>query len=162
MYKLGFHLWYNYVCVCSWVKKNHTPFIYSITMKTLLIHVFHHHENSTNSNIPSTWKLYSKNTQNNCISIVGYTQQIMLRLLFTHRNLIGGIMVKVRVSSAVDRVFEPRAVKPKTIKLVVGASPLRRSIKKKEQRTGWHGIRIMCTRGATCLPADCCFSKLAL
>jgi hypothetical protein len=70
MYKLGFHLWYNYVCVCSWVKKN-TPhsnipspwklyaFIYSITMKTLLIHIFHHHENSTHSNIPSPWKLYS-------------------------------------------------------------------------------------------------------
>jgi hypothetical protein len=24
------------------------------------------------------------------------------------------------------------------------------------------GIRIMCPSGATCLPADCCFSELAL
>jgi hypothetical protein len=26
----------------------------------------------------------------------------------------------------------------------------------------WHGIRIMCSSGATCLSADCCFSELAL
>jgi hypothetical protein len=25
----------------------------------------------------------------------------------------------------------------------------------------WLGIRIMCLSGATCLPADCCFSELA-
>ena len=29
-------------------------------------------------------------------------------------------------------------------------------------RTGWLGIRIMCPSGAICLPADCCFSELAL
>jgi hypothetical protein len=29
-------------------------------------------------------------------------------------------------------------------------------------KTGWLGARIMCPSGATCLPADCCFSKLAL
>jgi hypothetical protein len=29
-------------------------------------------------------------------------------------------------------------------------------------KTGWHLIRIICPSGATCLSADCCFSKLAL
>jgi hypothetical protein len=33
-------------------------------------------------------------------------------------------MVSVLASSMVDRVFEPRRVKPMTIKLVVVASPL--------------------------------------
>jgi hypothetical protein len=26
--------------------------------------------------------------------------------------------------------------------------------------TGWHGIRIVCASGATCLPTDYCFSEL--
>jgi hypothetical protein len=29
-------------------------------------------------------------------------------------------------------------------------------------KTGWLGIRIVCPSGMTCLPADCCFSELAL
>jgi hypothetical protein len=37
---------------------------------------------------------------------------------------IGGIVVRVLVSSVVDRGFEPDQVKPKTIKLVFVASPL--------------------------------------
>jgi hypothetical protein len=48
-----------------------------------------------------------QNKQNNRISIVDYTQQIMCRLLFTHRNRIGGVMVIVLTSSAVNRGFEP-------------------------------------------------------
>ena len=39
-----------------------------------------------------------------------------------HPNRIGGVMVSVLASSAVDRGFESRSVKPKTIKLVVVAS----------------------------------------
>jgi hypothetical protein len=33
---------------------------------------------------------------------------------------------------------------------------------KKRAKTGWLGLRIMCPSGATCLPADCCFSEVAL
>ena len=40
-------------------------------------------------------------------------------------NLFGGVMVSVLASSAVDRGFEPGRVKPKTMKLVFVASPLR-------------------------------------
>ena len=29
-------------------------------------------------------------------------------------------------------------------------------------KNGWLGIRIICASGATCLPADCCFSEIAL
>jgi hypothetical protein len=29
-------------------------------------------------------------------------------------------------------------------------------------KTGWLGIRIMWSSGATCLSVDCCFSELAL
>ena len=46
-------------------------------------------------------------------------------------------MVSVLASSAVDRGFEPRSGQTKDYK-------------------------IMCLSGATCLPADCCFSELAL
>ena len=67
-------------------------------------------------------------------------------------------MVSVLALSAVGHRFKPGSglVKPKTIKLVFIVSPLRKD------QTGWIGIRIMCPSGATCLPADCCFSELAL
>ena len=39
-------------------------------------------------------------------------------------NRIGGLMVSVLASSAVDRGFEPGQVKPKTIKLVFVTFPL--------------------------------------
>jgi hypothetical protein len=43
----------------------------------------------------------------------------------TWLTVIGGVMVRVLASSAVDRGFEPRLVKPKTIKkLVFVAFPL--------------------------------------
>jgi hypothetical protein len=29
-------------------------------------------------------------------------------------------------------------------------------------KTGWLGIRLMCSSGATCLSTDCCFNELAL
>jgi hypothetical protein len=49
-------------------------------------------------------------------------------------------------------------VSAKTIKLVFVASPLSTQHTGERAKTGWLGIRIMCPSGATCLPADCCFS----
>ena len=40
------------------------------------------------------------------------------------KHRIGSVMVSMLTSSVVDRGFEPRSVKPKTIKLVCIASPL--------------------------------------
>ena len=54
---------------------------------------------------------------------------------------IGGVMVSVLASSVVDPGFEPQSDQVKDFKI---------------------GIRIMCSSGATCLLADCCFSELAL
>ena len=56
----------------------------------------------------------------------------------------------------------PGRIKPKTLKLVFIASPLSMQHRGERATTGRLGIRIMCLSGATCLPADCCFSELAL
>ena len=55
----------------------------------------------------------------------------------------------------------PGRVKPKTIQLVFVVSPLSTHHLGERANTGWLGIKIMCRSGATCLPADCCFSELA-
>ena len=62
-------------------------------------------------------------------------------------------MVSVLALSVVDREFEPRRVKPKTIKLVFVASPLSTQHSGERAKTDWLGMR-MCPSGATCLPAD--------
>ena len=69
-------------------------------------------------------------------------------------------MVSVLVSSVVNHGFG--RVKPNTIKLVFVASLLSTQHLGERAKTGWFGINIMCPSGATCLPADCCFSELAL
>ena len=56
----------------------------------------------------------------------------------------------------------PDRVKPTTVRLVFVASPLIMQHEGERAKTGWHGMRIMCPSGATCLRADCCFSDLAL
>ena len=71
-------------------------------------------------------------------------------------------MVSVLASSAVDRGFEHRSGQPRTIQLVFVASPLSTQHYGERAKIGWLGIRIMCSNGVTFLPADCCFSELAL
>jgi hypothetical protein len=41
-----------------------------------------------------------------------------------NNNRIGGVLIRVLASRAVDREFEPRQLKPKTIKLVFAAFSL--------------------------------------
>ena len=57
---------------------------------------------------------------------------------------IGGVMVSVLTSSAVDRGLELYRVKPKTMKLVCVASSLSTRHYGDIAKTGWLGIRIMC------------------
>ena len=72
-------------------------------------------------------------------------------------------MVSVLVSSAVDRRFEPQSGQPKDYNIGVCCFSSKHSVlRRRKKKTGWLGIRIMCPSGATCLSADCCFSKLAL
>ena len=67
------------------------------------------------------------------------------------------ILVSVLASNEVCR-----RVKPMTMKLVCFASPLSTYHQGERANTGWLGIIIMFPSGATCLPAECCFSELAL
>ena len=73
-------------------------------------------------------------------------------------------MVRVLVSNAVDRGFEPRSDQTKDYKIGICYFSAKDAAlgKKRGAKTGWIGIRIMCPSGAICLSADCCFSELAL
>jgi hypothetical protein len=71
-------------------------------------------------------------------------------------NRIGGVMVSVFTSGAVDRGFEPRLGLTKDNKVGIFASPLSTQYYGVSGTTGWLGIRIMCPSGATCLSKDCC------
>ena len=66
--------------------------------------------------------------QINSIQTEGEKYNLILEVLINTfkgtLNRIGGVMVSVLASSAVDCGFEPDRVKPKTIKLVFVASPL--------------------------------------
>ena len=77
-------------------------------------------------------------------------------LFSAHYAFLGGSIMWQIVGS------NPGRVKLKTIKLVYAAYPLSTQQQAERTKTGWLGIRIMCPCEATCLPADCCFSELAL
>jgi hypothetical protein len=47
-----------------------------------------------------------------------------LYIMFHHQNNIGGVMVSVLASSAVDRWFEPRSGQTKDYNIFIFASPL--------------------------------------
>ena len=70
-------------------------------------------------------------------------------------------MVSVFVSSAVDRWFESLSGQTKDYKIGMSCFSATHTALQRA-KTGWPGIRIMCPSGATCLPADYCFSELAL
>ena len=71
------------------------------------------------------------------------------------------IMVSVLASSAVDRGFKPSSGQTKDYKIGIWCFSAKHTpLQEKEQRLV--RIRIMCPSGATFLPADCCFSELAL
>ena len=46
--------------------------------------------------------------------------------------------------------------------MIFVASPLSTQHYRERAKIGWLGIRIMCPNGVTFLPADCCYSELAL
>ena len=72
--------------------------------------------------------------------------------MFYHNgeNCIGGVMVNVLTSSAVDRGFELSG-HTKDYKLVFVVSPLSTQHYGVRAKTVWLGIRIMCPSGAICL-----------
>ena len=72
-------------------------------------------------------------------------------------NHLGGVMVRMLASTAIDSGFEPQSGQTK----VFVASPLCTQHQGVRAKTGFLGIRIICLSGAARLPADCCFSELA-
>ena len=70
-----------------------------------------------------------------------------------------GIMASVLASTAVDDGFELRSCQSKDYKIGICCfSAKHAALRRKGMQTGWLGIRIMCPSGATCLPADSCFT----
>jgi hypothetical protein len=89
--------------------------------------------------------------------LLSYCDKVYSRGNINQKHCIGGVMVSVLTLSAVDR-----RVKPKTIRLVFVASTLSTQHYGERGKIGWLGIRITCPNRVTFLPADCCFSELAL
>ena len=94
--------------------------------------------------------------------LLSYCENVYSRGNINQKHGFGGVMVGVLASGAVDRGFEPGRVKPRTIKLVFVASSLRTQHYGERAKIGWLRIKIMCPNGVTFLPAECCFSELAL
>ena len=67
-------------------------------------------------------------------------------------------MVSIHASSEirVDRI------KPKTMQLIFAASLLNTHNLGERAKTYWLEIRLMCPSAATCLPAEYCYSEVAL
>ena len=63
-------------------------------------------------------------------------------------------MISMLASSAGDRGFKPG--------LVFVVSPVSTRHEGERAKTGWIGIRIVCSSEGTCLSTDCCFSELAI
>ena len=72
-------------------------------------------------------------------------------------NRIGGVMVSMLASSAVDRGFEHRSGQTKDYKIGICCFSAKHAAVMRKNKD-W--FRIMCQSGATCLPVDYCFSKL--
>ena len=75
----------------------------------------------------------------------------------TDWNRIGGVMVSVLASSAIDRGFEPRLMK-----LAFVASLLYTQFYGERTNIGWLGISITCPSEEACLTTDSYFNELVL
>jgi hypothetical protein len=90
-----------------------------------------------------------------CLWIVYFVLSLPVSIIYYS---IGGAIISLLSSSVVCRGLY--RVKLKTINDV--ASPLSTQHEGERAKTGWFGIRIMCSSGATCLSANCRLSELAL
>jgi hypothetical protein len=81
-------------------------------------------------------------------------------ILHPHGDRIRGVMVCVL--ALVDRRFEPLSDQTKYYKIGICCFSAKYAALRRKSKDGWLGMRIMCPNGVTFLPADCCFSELAL
>jgi hypothetical protein len=73
-------------------------------------------------------------------------------------------MVSMRASNSVDRGFEHRPGQSEDYEIGMCCFSVKLNTQHSGVRTktGLLGIRIIYPSGTTCLPAECCFSELAL
>jgi hypothetical protein len=77
------------------------------------------------------------------------------KLYIKGQNYIGGAVVSVLASKVIGRELREGHIKDYQISICC-FSTKHAALRRKSQ--DW----IMCVSGATCLPADCCFSELVL
>ena len=94
--------------------------------------------------------------------LLSYCDKVYSRGNINQKHRIGGVMVSVLASSAIDRGFEPRSGQPSTITLVFVASTKSTQHYGERAKTGWLGIRIMCPEWSDMSFRELFFSKLAL
>jgi len=74
------------------------------------------------------------------------------------KNLVGGVIVSVLVSSAVDCGFELRSDQTKVYKTGICCFSAKHRAIRARAKTCLLGIIKICPSGATCLSVDCWFS----
>ena len=78
-------------------------------------------------------------------------------------NCIGGVIVSVLASSAVDHGFESWSGQTKDYKIgICRFSAKHAALRRKSKDWLARNQNTTCPSGATCLSVDCCFSELAL
>ena len=78
----------------------------------------------------------------------------------TNENQIGDAMVSKLTSSVIDREFESWSGQTNDYKIGICCFSSKHAIlMNKRAKTGWLGIRIMCTSGATCLTISSCSTR---
>ena len=77
-------------------------------------------------------------------------------------NCIGGAMVSVLASSAIDRGFKPWSGQTKDYKIGICCFSSKYAALRRKSKDWLARNRNNVLSGATCLPTDCCFSELAL
>jgi hypothetical protein len=71
-------------------------------------------------------------------------------------NHIGGVMVSILTSSAIDHGFKPCSGQTKDYKIGICCFSFKHAALSRKSKD------LMCLIGMTCLSMDCCFSELAL
>ena len=94
--------------------------------------------------------------------LLSYCDKVYSRGNINQKHRIGDVMVCVLASSAVDCGFEPQSGQTKDYKIGICCFSAKYAALRRKSKDGWLGMRIMCPNGVTFLPADCCFSELAL
>ena len=69
-------------------------------------------------------------------------------------NHIGGVLISVLASSAVDRGFERRSGQTKNYKSGICCFSAKHAALGERAKSGWLGIRIMCPTGVTGLSSN--------